>query len=529
MDPQNPFDMGVKSGSLPSLFGSPTREEQGARSEGRIMQRLSEEHGKTKNPEQAILNFLKTPEGAAHIANSVLAKQDPTEVLGKWRAMVTPPNPQQVAPGSALYQTGMGANGQPETSLVASNPTTEVQGFDHFSKIATGNNPDLAALASAKLLGDKGAEMAAVKRMIDQKVISPTEGNMLLGGAWKPIQTVDPDTQQVTGHYWMNLLTGQIAGMVNGQKVVTQPGPSPQQGPNSPSPGTPGNPVPGNPNLPPNPAVTPPSPSVKPVVQATPEVNSVLNDPLASMTLGFGPMALASSTVGTLIRGLAPSFDDPQSDWAIARRQAEQNAKRAMTSHPDAQGRLSKPISEALALFPSEAWVTDPLKATLQMKQVRQIIDQNWAADRDQAYSQQGTGGGAANIGKPARDQAVKSMTAWAQISRTVPTMDQLNLVEKLIREGHQSVPSLPNTAAGIAKGAPGAVVGVAKDTANALGVTGGGAKPAATGDVKAQLARVTTLAPAQLKQLADPARYPNLDPQVREAVQKRLQELGVK
>jgi hypothetical protein len=84
---------GVPEGNVAVLFGAPTYKEAGAKSEAETLRWLSEHYSRGGSPQQAIVDFLKTPEGARHVANMSMAGRNPSDVFQKWVDTVSPPRP----------------------------------------------------------------------------------------------------------------------------------------------------------------------------------------------------------------------------------------------------------------------------------------------------------------------------------------------------------------------------------------------------------------------------------------------------
>src|SRR5262245_50859940 len=75
---------GVPEGNINTLFGAPTYRQAGARSQAETLRWLSERYSRGGSPQQAILDFLKTPEGARHVTNMSMAGINPSDVFQQW-------------------------------------------------------------------------------------------------------------------------------------------------------------------------------------------------------------------------------------------------------------------------------------------------------------------------------------------------------------------------------------------------------------------------------------------------------------
>ena len=388
----NPFDaaaspMPTQPGTLRQLFGVPTTQQAGATAEGQIMQILSNNFSQNGgSPQRAIIDMLKTPQGATFMRDMAMGGGG-VDVLKKWVDTVTPQT-KTLSPGDVLTD--------PSGKTLAANPTAQLQTLQGLTQAAQSDNPTVSEMARAALYGEKGAQAAAWNKLAQMGVVTPEVAAKGQAGAFKEITMTSPSGQPV-GKALIDITTGQ---------AIWQQGN--QQGQTPATTGTPGQPTP---------------------VQPSPDLSKVLSDPRESMALGFGLNAWSRNTIGSMARNADPSFDDPASEMAQQRRNAEAQLATAVTAHPDAQGRLKVQVQKMLDLLPSK-FASDPVKAVDGLIQLRSFAEQSLA--QDQATIKEGPTSHSSQI----IQEAERSAQAWQRILQYTPSRQALDLQRGAIKQG---------------------------------------------------------------------------------------------
>lgn len=497
------------------LFGAPTYGEAAATAEGQVMNQLSALHAKSGNPQQAIVDFLKTPAGAKYISDMAMAKKDPIDTLNKWVNTVTPPTPEVTAPapgmeGSPIYQRGPGKVSQigsvppqphnlpqgtmqvtggqvtgnnpqgpiqvapshtlatpegkplmqapglphnvgPGSSAIDPNtgrplvnqPTTELQNFGGLSAAMNSSDPNVARYAALALGGDKSAWLELART----GAIDRATAEKGMAGAFMKMPIVNNAGQPV-GDVIVDVTSGKVAvGNIPGLPANLQAAPASAPGSQS---GTPAA-----------------APSNQPVNQA--DLGKVIQSPKESMALGMGLNPMLRNAAGIAFRTLDPRFDDPNSEVAGQRRQAEQMVYTALTSHPDAAGRLKTQIDALTKLLPSQGWITDPVDALNKLGQLRDFAENSYNSDK-QVWDQ-----GAGVHAKESVVEAEKSMQGWQRVLSTLPSRESINLLKAAVKQGSSGVETPASVAGGVAQGAVKAIPGAVGGAVNAVtGAVGG-------------------------------------------------------
>jgi hypothetical protein len=82
---------GVPEGNLRTLFGAPTYREAGAKAEAIILKELSANFARNGgNPQQAVTDFLNSPQSSRYMTDLALSGRDPAELMRKWVDIFTP-------------------------------------------------------------------------------------------------------------------------------------------------------------------------------------------------------------------------------------------------------------------------------------------------------------------------------------------------------------------------------------------------------------------------------------------------------
>jgi hypothetical protein len=83
---------GAPEGSLSRLFGAPSYGAAGAKAEAIVLKELSANFARNGgNPQQAITDFLNSPQSSRYMTDLALSGRDPAELMKKWVDIVTPP------------------------------------------------------------------------------------------------------------------------------------------------------------------------------------------------------------------------------------------------------------------------------------------------------------------------------------------------------------------------------------------------------------------------------------------------------
>lgn len=407
---------GVSPFSLTRLFGAPTYQEAGASAQGSLFQALTQDYQQNGgSPQRAIINVLKTPHGAQFMRDMAMGGAG-IDDLKKWVDTVTPQT-KTLTPGEMMTD--------PSGKVLAQNPTAQLQTLQGLTAAAQSDNPTVSEMARAALYGEKGAQAAAWNKLAQMGVVTPEVAAKGQAGAFKEVTMTSPSGEPV-GKALIDITTGQ---------AIWQQGN--QQGQTPATTGTPG--------------VTQP-------VQPSPDAAKVLGDPRESMALGFGINAWSRNTIGSLARNVDQTFDDPASEMAQKRRNAEAQLATAVTAHPDAQGRLKIQVQKMLDLLPSK-FASDPVKAVDGLIQLRDFAEQSLA--QDQATIREGTTAHSKQI----IQEAERSAQAWQRILQYTPSRAGLQVQKDALKAGTAGAES-PGSVVGAAVKAvtttvPGAIGGV--------------------------------------------------------------------
>lgn len=213
-------------GLISRLSGNPTRDEfaqkeqGGARAAG--LQQFQQIMAQGKNPQEALLELINTPQGQNMLAND----PDALRQMVTAASAVTPaagPDPVKLGAGDALFSAG----GQE----IARNAPTAVQEFTAMAEIASLPDEMIQEMAKAKIAdaqtGDKTQQERAVSRMIADGFITPEAGDRLLAGTIE-VTTIRDATGAVIGNGILDRINGETkmigGGGPDGMRAPVQPG-----------------------------------------------------------------------------------------------------------------------------------------------------------------------------------------------------------------------------------------------------------------------------------------------------------------
>lgn len=182
MDPSRPGLLGF----FGRLAGNPTREEWQAQQVGMArskgLQRLQEAIVTGAPPQQAILEFVNTPEGM----DFFMKDPDPMGVIKSFMEMAQAPDPGENDVKLSSGERIVRPDGKGGYAQIAANPTTEVQTFNGMAELAGLNEAEIAEMARAEMTqgqtGDPTEKEAAAERLFQAGVISETLRDQWISG-----------------------------------------------------------------------------------------------------------------------------------------------------------------------------------------------------------------------------------------------------------------------------------------------------------------------------------------------------------
>lgn len=503
--PDNPFSLQPTAPEgLSRLFGAPTYEQAGARSEAETMKALSDLHSKNGgNPQQAVVDFLKSPKGMEHVTNMGMRHgggAETTGVLQKWIQSVTPPQ-QALSPGQSLV-SGTG----PNAKVTASNPTAEVQNRSDLTRLLTSDDPRISQSAAAALYGggDPGVKAQAADELARSGIIKPDVAQKLKAGVYvqAPVLNLDGET-----------IGQQIIDKTSGQVVASSVGTHPQQPQATtpgatPSPGTPGQPTPG------------PQTSAQP--QQQDGDNALLADPKRSLALGFGPLATARAGVGQATRAfIDPAYTDPKSELVKQRRMNEDILRTDVTQLAEASPRVKAALQSYFRLLPSEEF-TDPVTAAQRLDRLRDMGEEGLRGAQSVLKE------GIVLHSRKAVREAEGEAKAYTKLLGDLPSREDNASVTRMVRGGTAGAETPGSVAGATAKGALQVIPGVgaaAKGAQEALSQPGN--QPGGPKTPQGSAADVGKMDANQLRAYARGLNEFTTAPAVLRAVEARARELS--
>lgn len=435
----DPNKQGTITGFLGGLMGRPTASQAAGDATGRALQSLAQLRQQGATPQQALLQFLQTDEGKDYFTN---AGKDGIKNLTDALTASTPPAPEKVtlAPGTNLY------NRDPTSgalTLMASQPTAEMQNFNNYASLAQLPPQRIRELAELQLDKTKAPseKKQAIQNLIDNYGLDPRLGAAMLADQVKLLPVKDQFGQD-TGN-------STVVDLTNNTSTMLTPGNRVNAGPDSDV--VVNRPVVETRNGQP---VTPPSAVPAAKVGTTPETGAktgiipaakVEPDPTkdskyfgdkASMVLGGGlvPNILgAASKAGEQIDS---SLILPEGAKANDRDTMLKISKNAILSMADTGFGANKVQVQSYAdLVPSGGITESPHDNVQKFIRLHQYIDQEIASEEAASVDR--------SLPTQERAASAKRANGWKKVLRTIPTMEELDRMNKAIINGTAGAPNV--------------------------------------------------------------------------------------
>jgi hypothetical protein len=439
------------TGQVSQLGSTPTTEQQNQKIVGPSRQAaspiLTQLREAGKNPQQALIEFVNTPEGKNLLINDPDGLDFAKGVLA---GTVAPaPTVNNVPAG------GMGIITDQNGTTTVRNPTEKAQAITEIGAIAQLPADALKKYAEASLQTSTTQKQDAVKELVEKYSLDPQIGQKLLAGALQ-IMPINDQWGQPVGMSVVDITNGRNTFISN-----KQPNGAAQ------TIGTPDGTIAGQtqPGVNPSSAGTPLPPAHTQNPDGTVNPASIFNDK-RSMFLGTGIMPIAASALGSILEQVDTSYVNTKGGQTAnkvdARRNDIQQLHNALISLRDNQSGLGIPtkvIDNVTSLAPGFGPFETPYASVTKGIKLYDLVNQEIAAN--EAATRDG------GLAPSARVEASKRMDSWTAVKRALPTRDSMIQMRDLIANGGADTVSLRSVIQsgmnGI-KSATGAVTGAVGD-----------------------------------------------------------------
>jgi hypothetical protein len=416
----DPEKQGTITGFIGGLMGNPTAKQAAGSATGRALQELSQLQADGKTPQQALVTYLQSPGGIDFFTQ---AGPEGLKSLTSALTASTPPSPElhNVAPGGQLFAK----DEHGRVSQIAANPTTEMQNFASYSRIAqlpTAKIRELAALNADPRKEFKPSDTrVAVDNLVNNFGMDPKVGEGIIAGTIKVLPIKDQygqDTGDVS-----------VVDLTNNSNVRLSPG---GRTPNNTAPGSAAAPKGTTPPVDP----TAPDPNKSPVGVIPPsKPDPVADNPYfgkkSNMFLGAG---LAPNVVGAASK-VGENIDSRLVIPEGAKAQDRETLIAQLRSSISGMSTMGEGLSvnksvvqNLLDLVPSTKITSSPHESVSKGIRLLQNVQQEIAAEEKKTTD--------ANLPQQERVASAKRMEGWRRVERNLPTMDEMVALEKDIREG---------------------------------------------------------------------------------------------
>lgn len=443
----DPDQSGTLTGLMGRAMGNNTALERQGSVRGGAQAALSDAVSKGKTPQQAILEYLKTPEGQ----QAFVSDPDFDKSLKSWADNITPPSPTMtnVAPGAMAVQTGQDG----KVMNTFRNPTAEVQTFNEMAAIAKLPAERLRQLAEIQLLPGPEKQTAkekAVSELVRSYGLPQEIGTKLLADVYRTVSIKDA-FGAVVGEGVMDITSGQMIqpGQATSPNFgtagpgFTGPAQGAPQGVQWPAAGT--TQVPGQ--APQQPQAQPGRTGQMPQTAPTPGLQpgnvdiQDMYDDKRTMFFGAGLAPTALSWANSVFRQIDPGLQVPGGQKSTGRRQAIQELHVALDGLTREGAGLGIPtvfINDLKALAPGFGPFESPSDALSKgMKLLQRVTDEITAQEANIRDP---------NVPAKVKVEAASRAKAYQTIERALPTMEEMQELKRQLDSGTAPVMT-PGTA----------------------------------------------------------------------------------
>lgn len=461
----NPDKQGTITGFLGGALGYPTASQAAGGATGDALKALSDLRAQGQTPQQAIIQFLQTPQGKDYF---VQAGPDGLKQLTEGLQATVPPTPavHTVAPGGQLFQAGPDG----KMGLVATNPkeqantvlspgqtmvdsegkplasvpeagSPDVVKFKQYAQIAGLPQQEIQRLAAMQIDPSKTPteKATAIQKLVTDYGLDQRTGQAMLAGAIQVIPQKDSygnTTGDVTIIDTTNPQAVQSIKINPNNSVSVSPVPGLKATPNSTGIGPSGT-FEGASAVSPSatPGITPASGAgtgVLPASKADPTANKQYFGDKADMFLGAGLVAHAVGAASKVGETISPELISKEGAKANDRQTQLAHLTNTLLSMGE-QGNgfgINKSIINSFKdLLPSADSLTETPHAAIQ-KGIRLLQKVQIEIGAEE--------GAASNSALPQSERVASAKRAegWRRVERALPTMEQMDNMEKAIRNG---------------------------------------------------------------------------------------------
>lgn len=414
----NPDKQGTITGFIGGVMGNPTASQAAGAATGAALKELSTLRDQGLSPQQSLLKFLQSPSGQDYFVN---AGPEGLKQLTDSLAATTPPAPQlhNVAPGGRLMST------DPTTGSVTelgNNPTTEQQNFSAFASLAKLPPAKIREFAAGQIdpVKNPSEKKQAVENLVTNYGLDPKVGQGILAGTLQVIPVRD-QYGYATGDV-------SIVDIGNGTNVLIKPGQaSPSAAPAASSSTAPAGTAGTTPATGAGTGIIPPVNA--PSGTTDPTQNKKYFGSKADMVLGGGIVPNILSVTSKATEQLDSGLVIPEGAKAQDREAMLKLARNAILGMADTGLGSNKAVVNSYAdLVPSGAASESPHSNVQRFIRLHQNIDGEIAAEEAASVNQ--------SLPQSERVASAKRAQAWKKVLRTLPTMDELDVMNNAILNG---------------------------------------------------------------------------------------------
>lgn len=453
----NPDKQGTITGFLGGVLGYPTASQAGGAATGDALKELTALRSQGQSPQQALINFLQTPKGVEYFTQ---AGPDGLKSLTDGLAATVPPTPtvHNVPVGGQLWQTDPNTQ---KTTMIGNNPKVEpnvvmkpgesmftpggapieganvpmqdteaVRTFQTFAAIAKLPQLEIRRLAAlnADPTKDPTEKGAALDKLVADYGLDPQTALKLKAGTIQIVPQKDGYGNTTGDVTLIDLSNPQSA-----QSITIKPG----QSINSPAPGV--KPVDGAPQSSVAPAAAPgvtpaqgAGTGVLPPTKIDPTQNKQYFGSKSDMFLGAGLVPHVVGAASKIGETISPELISPEGAKANDRQTQLAHLTNTLLSLGEAGSGfgINKSIIQSFKdLIPDANSLTETPHAAVQkgirlLQRVQGEIAAEESASSNQALPQS------------ERVASAKRAEGWRRVERELPTMQEMDNMEKAIRNG---------------------------------------------------------------------------------------------